>query len=683
MRKYILTSLLVSLAVGLIAQQLSFRFANPRIIRVSGFDNIEYDVQIKCSVAGTYYFSGSYIFVFNNNALSQNATQWTVTKAPLVSGNNSADNPKYTVTKTITGVAPNKKFNVALTCDAGIISNGPNSDDFSEIPTDWTTIFTVRGRITSAGFDAGIDFYEPSMNGQQSYSIAVSPYWANYQNPNQFDSKDLLTTALGRIYSTAYGWSQVGNSVNAQWVDWNTAVNTTVWEGSAQITQSDNTAALFNNLNLLNGATLHIDANKWVTVQGNLTNTGSASNLMVHSGGSLITQGSVTGEGTLESATATSAWKLISPPVPGLTANIFLNQYLQQYNEATNSWSDITDPTTSLAVGKGYAAWAPPVSYTGTFNTGDYNVNVTKNGLGYNLVGNAYPSGLDITNPSLWNINLGAAKYVWNQGFGNYQTTVNTIPPAQGFFVLASNAATITIPNSARVHTSTPLIKAGEANELKLYIEGNGYADEAFVKVVEGSTNGFDYAYDVPKMFGLLDAPQLYTVIPQGEFTQLTQNTYPDIASNDVVPLNLKVGAENSYTLSAEGISSFVEPVKVTLVDLKTGTSQLLNNNPVYTFTAQPNDDPGRFLLLFSTATGIELPALEGLNIYAWNRNIMVNNTQNLQGDIVVYDLVGKELMRTQAKPGLNQLPVNYAASWYLVKFISSQGSVSQKVFIR
>jgi hypothetical protein len=266
---------------------------------------------------------------------------------------------------------------------------------------------------------------------------------------------------------------------------------------------------------------------------------------------------------------------------------------------------------------------------------------------------------------------------------GNYQTNVNFIPPAQGFFVLASSGASVTIPNSARTHVSTPLIKAGEANELKLFVEGNGYADEAFVKVVEGSTNFFDYAYDVPKMFGLSDAPQMYTVIPQGEFTQLTQNVFPSVEDNDVVPLNLKVGAETTYTLTADGIASFVDPVRVTLLDLKTGTSQILNNNPVYSFTASPNDDPGRFLLLFANTTGISNPTLEGINIYAWNRTIMVNNSRNLQGDIVVYDLVGKELMRATAQPGLNQINANMASAWYLVKFVSNQGSLSQKVFIR
>ncbi|MGC8866529.1 MAG: hypothetical protein ACP5O2_12535 [Bacteroidales bacterium] len=686
MKKQVLIFIAFIFSLGGFSQpQLTFRFANPRIIKVSGFDHIEYDLQVKCNLPGYYLYSGSYLFWFNNSALSQTAAQWTVTKVGAFNGNNSQGNPKYTVTKTITGTVPNRRFNVALTPDINVIGNGPNPDDFGEIGTDWTTMFTVRGRITTPGLNAGIDFVENLMNGQQSYVISnvAPPYYGNFVNPNLYDSRDLVSTALGRIYSTNWGWSQVGNPLNVQWVDWTMPVNTTVWEGTATITQGDNTAALFNNLNLLNSATLDIQANKYVTVQGNLDNTGSASNLIVRSGASLITQGTITGEGTLESSTSTNAWKLVSPPVPGVTANLFLNQYLQSYNEATNSWSDIIDPNMALSVGKGYAAWSVPVNYTGVFNTGDMSLSVTKNGLGYNLVGNPYPSGLDITNPNTWNLNLGAGKWVWNQNMLNYQTSVNTIPPAQGFFVLASASGSFTLPNSARTHTSLPLVKNGESNELRLYVEGNNYADEAFVKLAQGSTNGFDFAYDVPKMYGWSDAPQMYTVIPSGEFTQLSWNVFPDISSNDVVPLHLKVGAETNYTLTASGMETFGD-VKITLVDLKQGSSQILNNNPVYSFTASPNDEPGRFLLLFANSTGISNPELSGINIFTRERTIMVNMPQGIQGDIVIYDMVGKELYRTNGRAGmLNQIPFQGATAWYLVKVITQQGAVTEKVFIR
>lgn len=680
MKKTILANLLVFFVLGLYSQvppQLTFKIDNPRVVYTYNddygdfCDNLEWDVYIKCDQAGTRYKALSLYFTIDESSFTN------FEYIPGDVGPAPAQLSFYSYFAT----SNSGNFNVSIN------SNQPNTNvttsRYTLLPTTFAKLGTCRARIINPNVMDNIHFIQSSMNGDQIQKLFSPPYSQLYKNPNLYEGLTMDNLYVGRIYNSTSGWWQIGGSTpNAPYIDWSTAVNTTIWDGNATITQSDNTVALFQNLNIINGATLNITPNKWVTVQGNLTNTGSASNLVVQSGGSLITQGTVTGEGTLHSATTTNAWKLISPPVPGLTANLFLNQYLQKYTEATNSWSDIIDPTTPLEVGKGYAAWAPPTVYTGVFNTGNYSIPVTKNGLGYNLVGNPYPSGLNITNPSSWDPLLGAGKWVWNHGFGNYVTSTNIIPPAQGFFVLASAGGSFTLPNASRTHTSSPLIKNSEVNEIRLFVEGNNYADEAFVKLVSGSTPGFDYAYDVPKMFGWADAPQMYTVIPSGEFTQLTTNAFPDITSTDVVPLNLKVGAETTYTLTASGVETFGDQIKVTLVDLKQGASQVLNTNPVYSFTASPADDPGRFLLLFTNATGIDNPELAGVKIFTNDRTIMINMPA-VNGEAVIYDLVGKELYRTPVHTGLNTIPFYRASAWYLVKVVTHQGTVTEKVFIR
>ncbi len=681
MKKHLFTLFLTLFAVGLFAQQVSFRMANPRINRVGGFDVLEYDVQIKCSVAGTYYFSGSYIFTFNNSGLTQTASQWTVTKAALISGDNTEGNPKYQIIRTVTGTEPNKVFNVAVVSDVNVFGYGPSDDDYSEVPTDWTTIFNVRGRITGNTLNAGIDFVENSMNGQQAYVPAPSVS-ANYQNPNAYDSRDLVNASLGRLYSTAWGWSQAGNTVNAQWVNWNNSVNTTVWEGTAAITQTDNTAALANNLRLEGGATLNIGVNKWLTVAGNLTNTGAAANLTVADGGSLITNGTITGEGTLASNISNGKWHLVSMPVPGQTANLFFDKYLQGYNEATNTWSDIIEPTTPLMVGTGYAAWADPLSYTGVFNTGNVAVPATKAGLGFNSIGNPYPSGLSINNVNTWGADISTFTWVWNQTTGNYLTNLPIVPPAQGFFVQVNNPTTVTIPNAARAHTSMSLYKNTPVNQVSLNVSGNGYMDEAFVRFDEASTSSYDFGYDAPKIDGMPEAPQMYSVVASQEFPNLTWNTLPQIAGNEIVNLNFRAGVQATYTITASDLESFIDNVSVTLVDLKNNYSQKLNDNPVYSFTAAPGDEPGRFLLVFNSATGISNPTLEGVKIYAYDRNIMVS-MPGITGDITIYDMVGKELYRTNGQSGLNTIPFNRASAWYVVRVSNANGSVSGKVFIR
>lgn len=694
MKKHLLTLFLSLFAVGLFAQQVSFRYANPRVmctkVGTLYYDYFEFDVQIKSSASGTYYFSGTYIFSFDNVGLTTNPANITITKATLINGLNTLEElPKYTTNKAVNGTAPNLVYTIGVySADNNVLGNGGNPGDFSEIPTDWATIITVKARISNPTSFAGVDFVESSMNGQQSYLLEGSSSITNYTIPNLYDSKDLVTTALGRIYSNFYGWSQAGNTTNAQWVNWNNSVNTTVWEGTAGITQADGSAAMFSNLNLLNGATLNIAANKFATVTGNLTNTGTAANLTIATGGSLITNGTVTGEGSLSSTIPGASWHLVSMPVAGQTANNFFGEYLQTYSEPTNTWSYITEPTTPLAVGTGYATWASDKTYAGVFNTG----NVTVGGLsysgalrGFNLVGNPYPSGLNISSVWPWGMNLTNNTWVWDQTYmaGNYRTDVLVVAPGQGFFVQASDASGLIIPNDSRVHTSTGILKNEIINQLKLRIDGNDYADETFIRFTEGSTASYDFDFDCPKMYGAAEAPQLFTQIVSDNFTNLTRNVLPQIDGNDVVKMNLKVGAAGTYTITASDLESFTDDVTATLVDLQAGISQKLNDNAVYTFSAEPTDNEARFLIQFKSATGDVENDTYGIRIYAFNNQAYVDMPANVNGIVTVYDMVGKKLTEVSAHAGLNTIALNFNAANYLISVKSNVGTVNKQVFVK
>ncbi|MGB4123375.1 MAG: hypothetical protein WBK40_04135 [Bacteroidales bacterium] len=79
---------------------------------------------------------------------------------------------------------------------------------------------------------------------------------------------------------------------------------------------------------------------------------------------SLIDFGSVTysGEGSAKverylSYLNNGLWHLISPPVDSAVSGMFLDDYLQEYNETTGSWSDIIQVDIPLIPAKGYALW--------------------------------------------------------------------------------------------------------------------------------------------------------------------------------------------------------------------------------------------------------------------------------------------------------------------------------------
>jgi hypothetical protein len=195
---------------------------------------------------------------------------------------------------------------------------------------------------------------------------------------------------------------------------------------------------------------------------------------------SLIDFGSVTysGEGSAKverylSYLSNGLWHLISPPVDNAVSGMFLDDYLQTYDETTGLWSDIIPVNIPLIPAKGYALWtvngaATTEVFVGSkTNTGNQTFDFTKSSYanaGWNLVGNPYPSVLDweeVTFPT----ELYGAIYLFKPkvgGSGDYHVyisdggTANThsqyIPSGQGFFVYASAAGTLTFNNDDRTH---------------------------------------------------------------------------------------------------------------------------------------------------------------------------------------------------------------------------------------
>lgn len=162
---------------------------------------------------------------------------------------------------------------------------------------------------------------------------------------------------------------------------------------------------------------------------------------------------------------------------------------------------------------------------------------------------------------------------------------------------------------------STILTGAGKEapeidNFLKLTVVGNGYSDQTIVVFIPAATWGFDPEYDAYKLQGIIQAPQLYSIIPG---INLAINALPEIPINLKVQLGFKVGAVNTYTITATEASTFNPPVSILLEDTKDSVLVDLVTNPVYVFSADPADDVERFRLLFRYPVSLDLKVfLEG-----------------------------------------------------------------------
>jgi hypothetical protein len=310
---------------------------------------------------------------------------------------------------------------------------------------------------------------------------------------------------------------------------------------------------------------------------------------------------------------------------------------------------------------------------------------------GWNLLGNPFTSAID------WDVIRLApgAQYdadvaVWDQaGAGNYihwngsvGVLTNGIIPAQnGFFVKATaNNAGLTIPLAAQTFTNHAFYKESVANSLELRADGNNYYDAAFVHFNNDATAQYDGKYDAFKLWGLDNAPQLYSMVSGNN---LSINELP-FEGNEVVDMGFSCGVNGTYTINASGMESFDATTPIWLEDLKTGTMQNLRSTPAYSFDYTTGATEKRFRLHFKSANGIQPGDLSGINIYSALRTVVINNTTNLAGEVKIYDLAGRELTHTSmSSKNETRIPVNYAVGTYLVKVITERGVTSNKVFIR
>ncbi len=432
-----------------------------------------------------------------------------------------------------------------------------------------------------------------------------------------------------------------------------------------------------------------------------------------------------------------NAWHYFCYPVTVSNTKFFLtsppSNYVKWYDEPNNVFHYIgtiqPDSGYSNKPAYGYALWAntsTSYSFTGTVNNGVISTTVTRSlpanllgdHNGWNLVGNPYPSAIDLSSFSLmtsdW-VNLEPWAYFWHPGAdspnytgGNYDvfgagatippngtTHTQFVPAMQGFFVKVTatgnqTTGTYHIDNQHRVFNSEAWLKeqqsGGDFVKVKATSLVNGSTDQVSVYFNQATSVGYNENEDAQKLTGSDGAPQLYTT---AEGTNLTIQGLPILEEQgtQIVPMGFTCTLPGSYTLTATDIESFSDGVGVSLQDLKTNTTQDLRTNPVYNFDYVTSDSPDHFLLIFSelnTGTN-DHHSIANLNIYSYNGSIYVGQLSNWNngGTIIVYDIMGKEIFKSALEnTSLNKFSVNVSEGYYIVKVITRDQTINRKVYL-
>jgi hypothetical protein len=418
---------------------------------------------------------------------------------------------------------------------------------------------------------------------------------------------------------------------------------------------------------------------------------------------------------TCVGSTETSCYHYVSSPITNAVTGVFLNDYMRWYNTLGPNWStEYTQTNYPLSVMKGWAvseqgSVATPTHdnhyFIGTLNTEVGAKALSLSGattVGWNLVGNPYPSAIDFDLVPAW---TNVAKFVWylNKSTGNYMvypvnglgaTGSRFIPSMQGVFVYATGTSpSIIFPNSARVHdNSVPYYKeyqtSNDLDVMYLKAQGNGKESYDMASIVfrDFATGNYD-TYDAQKLYGDAQAPQLFTL--SSDNASLTINSLPFAGRNTTIPVNFTVpeNGTGAYSLTASKLENFHPSTTITLEDKKESKMHDLKANPVYSFDYTHGDDPARFLLHFynSSYAVNDLDGQNEMKIYSNGNTVYVKDFTGhpVTGDLYMYNMVGQEVMHQQvAAIAINNFNVSLPGGYYIVRVITKDKTFNSKIYL-
>lgn len=450
---------------------------------------------------------------------------------------------------------------------------------------------------------------------------------------------------------------------------------------------------------------------------GDVTDNGS---IIVEDGGNFIQtpSGLYSGSGTFtvnrSSASLANKYAFWSSPVaatnvydlfPGFTP-----QYVMTYNTATDYYTVLPNPSSTIA-GTGYSikipTSAPNLTFLGDPNNGSFNKTLILAGDNFNLVGNPYPSNLNLHDLYTANTaNIGSTFWFWdntsnsvttqsgntttNVGYATYNADTETWTAAptstspsgtaakigQGFIVEAIST-TLEFDNTMRVSdTGVSLNKSVNSNEGKYWLKLTTPYNTNVTQAVT-YTNSASDALDVADSKALaLGSDAFYSLVGNEKLIIQGRAAF-DI--DDAVILGNKHFENGTFTIelsNTEGL--FNTGQAIYLRDKLLGTETNLQNTP-YSFSSSAGEYTNRFEIVYKQIfLGTQTALKEDLKIYRSGNDFIVESPSRIL-TVEVYDASGR-LLQSLKSNTKKEVIRNLSKGVYILQITTNEGITSRKI---
>lgn len=472
-------------------------------------------------------------------------------------------------------------------------------------------------------------------------------------------------------------------------------------------------------LTVNSGKTLNVNTS---VKTGNVTNNG---HIIVADNASFVqTAGaSYGGSGTFAvnrtSVSPVNKYAFWSSPIIGQNMyNIFGTPkptYVMTYNTATNFYDVVADPAAAVA-GKGYSIKTPTsasaLSFVGAPHNGPQTIAMSTATDKYNLVGNPYPSNLDLTAfLSVNSANIGSTLWFWDNTGGTVTTQTGNTASNFGYatFNAAGDGTWVKAPNGTGTKPTEKFVKIGQAfiveavgteltfnNSMRVANAGvnfnkrtarnagegkywltlstsyNANVSQA-ITYQTGADNNLD-AYD-SRAIGL-GTDAFYSFVGTEKLIIQGKAAFQ---TDDKVILGNRHFESGTFTIALtqkEGL--FAEGQAVYLKDKLTGTLTNLQNES-YTFTSVAGDFGDRFEIVYAeTVLSAGNSAKSTLQVSRKGEVFEISSPSKIN-TVDVYDVSGKLIK--SLKPNINKASVSdLARGVYILHIATATENVSKKV---